>query len=469
MVVPTLYGRVDYNHETKVWSNIQLDSDFTFYLDNGLHRLAKEFSNTDASLEHSLSADHEFTARLPDDTEVKFKGRCLLCMCSNVRGEEKKRETLTSTTVRADGSDIKTAKKQLETFLNLETNQDKTPDEILAELRTAKWVIRLEGETASPVIETKQDRINKLVKTSGYKGKTDFDPPNTCSIAQIAEMLFNEVFLHEPRQEKKRPEPALESLHGAILIAGQTKSAKSLITRAMIHMLFEHEKTYGFLRKHKERNPHLLTCEDPVETWFAKPPRDGVPQLSDIIDYTARDRNNKDYDDLADVFVDALRQTPACMLVGETRKKQDLKELIDFAGTGHLVVTTLHAGSLQDVFTKVFEATAVETSSKRGLIGKRILAAVHLKQIAFTHEGTTWTTVVPTLWRRTPASTNALVASGIGSLTPHVNFLHDCLGRQYFAKALAQNKPSGPDVPDVPDEVYEGLVAVARNLDLQGE
>lgn len=469
--MPTLYGRVDYDHETKVWSNVKLDSDFTFYLNNALDEIAPDFSDLDTDkLGHSASADHEFVTELPDHTKVRFKGRCLLCRCRNISAEEKKGAHWTSTTVRADGDDIDAASEKLEAFLNHEDNQETPPLELLASLRAAEWVIRLEAEEKSPSKETKRQRIDKLVATSKYKGKPKFKLPNTCSISEIAQLLFDEVFLHAPRQEEKLDAPVLESLHGAILIAGQTKSAKSLITRALIHMLFAHEETYNFLRKHKERNPHLLTCEDPVETWFAEPPWLGQsPQLSDIIDYTARDRNAKDYNELSDVFVDALRQTPACMLVGETRKKQDLEELINFAGTGHLVVTTLHAGSLQDVFTKVFEATKVETSSKRGLIGKRILAAVHLKQIAFTHEGTTWTTVVPTLWRRTPASTNALVASGIGSLTPHVNFLHDCLGRQYFAKALAQNKPSGPDVPDVPDEVYEGLVAVARNLDLQGE
>src|SRR6185295_810970 len=103
--------------------------------------------------------------------------------------------------------------------------------------------------------------------------------------------------------------------------------------------------------------PHLITFEDPIETYYAAEaytPHGLHAQMSVEMaasreegDYTPR-QQKLDAGSLKEALHEALRQTPKVLFVGETREKEDWQELIHFAGTGHLVITTAHAGSLLD-------------------------------------------------------------------------------------------------------------------------
>ena len=313
---------------------------------------------------------------------------------------------------------------------------------------------------------------------SDFKGSRKAKEELPISIETIVGSLHEQIFFPATQPDrpggditKKNPSndaPESDCLHGAILIAGRTKSAKSLIARGLIHKFISHKPTYTSLTNLHDRRPHLVTCEDPIEGEF----RERVSQLTDwpaVIDYTPRDRVAGDYSTLQEAFNDALRQTPACFFVGETRDEKDLKTLLHFAGTGHLVVTTTHAGSLTDLFTKVFQATNSRTAADRGLVGQRILAVVHLQQV--TVGGTAkypkrFDVVLPTLWRRSATSTAALVSAGIGSLTPQSasrggDRPYDCLGRQFFAAEFARDA-------GMSDHARTPLLEEARNLDLQG-
>jgi hypothetical protein len=157
----------------------------------------------------------------------------------------------------------------------------------------------------------------------------------------------------------------------------------------------------------------------------------------DRIDYTPREKGEqKDVGSLKAALADALRQTPTVFFVGETRNKKDWRQLIDFAGTGHLIVTTAHAGSLTEAMHKIFEALEVKTPAERSEIANRLLGIAHIRR----YSGDGVEILVPAVWRRTPTGKNALTAEGLSSLLPYKPKADDvekgCLGRAWFAEKL---------------------------------
>lgn len=183
------------------------------------------------------------------------------------------------------------------------------------------------------------------------------------------------------------------------------------------------------------------------------------------VDYTPRQKKD-DALSLQQALRDALRQTPKVFFVGETRKKKDWQELIDFAGTGHLVITTAHAGSLLDAMHKIFLATEAKTPTDRSEVASRLLAIVHLKRTEVT--GYQYGVLVPALWRRVPRGVNALTAEGLASVLPHSdsdgNNPSSCLGRKYFVERLLELAEARNPL----DEFKKRLRLKAIDWDLQG-
>ena len=96
------------------------------------------------------------------------------------------------------------------------------------------------------------------------------------------------------------------------------------------------------------------------------------------------------------------------------------------AATGHLVVTTTHAGTLSETFTRIFKATESTDESRRAIVASTLLGVVHLKSVTFEDkEG-----VFPTMWRRTTQSLADLISDGVASIIPDGQ---DVLGRLTMA------------------------------------
>ncbi|QEG41414.1 ATPase, T2SS/T4P/T4SS family [Roseimaritima ulvae] len=485
----------DWDEQEKELNNIKFGSDMTVICapsdaEQLEHELAE--SNTarnEPAANKSFSGEGFFEIECPSKKRYRVEGRLLACRCrpipseTNVTTNSSVSKSNTdpdhpfaiSITFRTDSSDFKEAKRAFLAWLS--KLKPKSLDQLNQEIESlatnsGAWQlhIRQKKDDAS-AIEPKDREATELKQVfarSGYKGAGAdgkvADPKFPVSISLISELLHERIFLKSRGSADVPPEA--ERLHGAVLLAGRTKSAKSIITRALIHRFISHVATYRFLREQQERRPHLVTCEDPIEAPFYASAGAAGHSLREYVDYTARDRTAKDYEELRKAFADALRQTPACMFIGEVRSKKELTEVIDFAGTGHLVFATLHAGSLNDIFNKVFEAAEVKNSAQRGLVGSRILAAVHLKQLTVTGASSDRVSqiVTPSLWRRTVGSTAALVASGIGSLTPHMNEeRHACLGRQHFAKAMIDRNSA------IPENMKRPFRMEALNHDLRGE
>ena len=108
---------------------------------------------------------------------------------------------------------------------------------------------------------------------------------------------------------------------GLVVVSGPTGAGKSTTLAALLD------------RINRERTGHIITIEDPVE-YLHQPVRCVVNQR----------QVGGDASGFNEALVDALRQDPDVILVGEIRDLDTIRTAITAAETGHLVFTTLHAG-----------------------------------------------------------------------------------------------------------------------------
>lgn len=110
--------------------------------------------------------------------------------------------------------------------------------------------------------------------------------------------------------------------HGLVVVAGPTGSGKSTTLAAFLD------------RINRTRRCHVITIEDPIE--YLHPPRQALVNQRQI---------GSDASTFNDALVAAMRQDPDVILVGEIRDLGTIRTAITAAETGHLVFTTVHAGS----------------------------------------------------------------------------------------------------------------------------
>jgi twitching motility protein PilT len=108
---------------------------------------------------------------------------------------------------------------------------------------------------------------------------------------------------------------------GLVVVAGPTGSGKSTTLATLVD------------RVNQTRASHIITIEDPIE-YLHKPIKALVNQRQIGTDARSFD----------DALVAALRQDPDVILVGEVRELATIRTAITAAETGHLVLTTVHAG-----------------------------------------------------------------------------------------------------------------------------
>jgi twitching motility protein PilU len=77
---------------------------------------------------------------------------------------------------------------------------------------------------------------------------------------------------------------------------------------------------------------HILTIEDPIEFVFR--------HNQSIISQREVGIDTLSYEN---ALREALREAPEVIMIGESRDRETMKAAIDFADTGHLCLTTLHA------------------------------------------------------------------------------------------------------------------------------
>ncbi len=117
---------------------------------------------------------------------------------------------------------------------------------------------------------------------------------------------------------------------GLILMVGATGCGKSTTLAAMIN--HRNEKT----------SSHIITIEDPIEFLHSN--------KKSIVNQREVGIDTKSY---ARALKSAMRAAPDVILLGEIRDRESMQSALDLAGTGHLVLGTLHANNAAETLDRI--------------------------------------------------------------------------------------------------------------------
>jgi twitching motility protein PilU len=137
-----------------------------------------------------------------------------------------------------------------------------------------------------------------------------------------------------PGIDKLRLPPLLKELvmekRGLILVVGSTGSGKSTTLAAMI----EHRNAL--------KAGHILTIEDPMEFVFRND--------KCVINQREVGTDTHSYES---ALINAMREAPDMMMIGEIRDRVTLQHALLYAQTGHLCVSTLHANNSYHALNRI--------------------------------------------------------------------------------------------------------------------
>ncbi len=153
-----------------------------------------------------------------------------------------------------------------------------------------------------------------------------------------------------------------QSKDGILLVCGATGSGKSSTMAAMLNWI------------NQNMDKHIVSIEDPIEYTF-----------SDDKSLFQQREIGLDVPSFEMAIKSVLRQNPDVILIGEMRDKETFETAISAAETGHLVISTMHAATVAQSLTRLFEFFPPEqiaqarrqiAGSLRGFICQKLIPAL---------------------------------------------------------------------------------------------
>ncbi|MBW3599602.1 MAG: GspE/PulE family protein [Planctomycetes bacterium] len=191
---------------------------------------------------------------------------------------------------------------------------------VLAELLTYRTDIPQEGRIRSGGDEVEM-RVSTFPTLHGERAVVRlFAAPQT--------LLYLES-LGLPEEIRDGLARLMAETSGAVIIAGPAGSGKTTTAYACLREVL----------RTSERGRSVVSLEDPIE---AALPGVAQSQVNRSIDFT-----------LATGLRSLMRQDPEVILVGEIRDRPTAEAVFQAALTGHLVVTTFHAGSAAGAISRL--------------------------------------------------------------------------------------------------------------------
>lgn len=170
-----------------------------------------------------------------------------------------------------------------------------------------------------------------------------------------------------PTLESLNLHPSLRELtelkHGLVLVSGATGSGKSSTIAALVNEINEASAR------------HVVTLEQPVEFWLRS--RRSLIRQREV---------GQDTPSFEQGLLDALREDPDVLVVGEMRRPETMRLTLDAAETGHLVFTTVHSSSCAEAIARVIAAFPAEARSGVRAQLADCLSAVVCQRLVFNKE-----------------------------------------------------------------------------------
>lgn len=128
--------------------------------------------------------------------------------------------------------------------------------------------------------------------------------------------------------------------HGLILVSGPTGCGKSSTLAALIQEINLSEAR------------HIVTIESPIEYSFR--PRRAYIRQREV---------GRDTPSFEQALLDALREDPDVLMVGEMREPETMRLTLSASETGHLVLATVHSSTCAEAIQRVASAFPAEIQS----------------------------------------------------------------------------------------------------------
>ena len=164
--------------------------------------------------------------------------------------------------------------------------------------------------------------------------------------------------------EKLNLHPDIKKLvahtHGLILVSGATGSGKSSTLAALIQEI------------NLTETRHIVTIESPIEYSFR-------PRRS----YIRQREVGRDTPSFEQALLDALREDPDVLMVGEMRDPETMRLTLGASETGHLVLGTVHSATCAEALQRVVSAFPAEIQSSVAAQVADSLVAVIAQRLRF--------------------------------------------------------------------------------------
>lgn len=190
--------------------------------------------------------------------------------------------------------------------------------------------------TASPEAQTghltqeviKEDGTTKTLNMRIETVPTLYGQDAVVRLFNMDANLLNLDHLGLTKRERAPIDNVVSHPHGMVLMVGPTGSGKTTTL-------------YSILMQLNDPSRKIITLEDPVEY--------GLDGMSQIPVYS------RDGDSFANKLRAVLRLDPDVIMVGEIRDVDTARTALQASITGHLVLSTFHAGSAAEAFTRMID------------------------------------------------------------------------------------------------------------------
>jgi twitching motility protein PilU len=151
---------------------------------------------------------------------------------------------------------------------------------------------------------------------------------------------------------------------GLLLMVGATGSGKSTTLAAMINY------------RNENASDHIITIEDPIEFLHTNK-RSLVNQREVGLDTKSYSR----------ALRGVVRAAPDVILIGEIRDRESMEAAINLAGTGHLVLSTMHANNCAESLDRIINMFPREQHNQIFLDLSQYLRAIMAQRLVMGKEG----------------------------------------------------------------------------------
>jgi twitching motility protein PilT len=155
----------------------------------------------------------------------------------------------------------------------------------------------------------------------------------------------------------------IANTHGLVLVSGPTGSGKSSTLAALIQEINLTEAR------------HIVTIESPIE--YALRPRNAYIRQREV---------GRDTPSFEQALLDALREDPDVLMVGEMREPETMRLTLTASETGHLVLATVHSSNCIEALQRVVSAFPAEIQGSVAAQLADSLVAVIAQRLRFRPE-----------------------------------------------------------------------------------